>query len=263
VLHAVIIGIDKYKDPRIQRLYHARDDAEAFADRLASNIHPDDRSVKLLVDSGATVKAIRTEIGEHLPRRAEQPNDLIIVYFAGHGSPETKDDLPDCSRFLIAHDTDYDHIFATAIDLEQEIVRWFTRIHRPHVVLFFLDACFSGRAGGRTFEGPRLRAARPKTRAVQTRLKNLSLGAGRLILAACDDDQVAGESSSLRHGIFTFELLSILSEKSKERTIAVTRLYDCVRSRVLDRTQGMQEPVLNGRLVGAQMLRLPKSSQIG
>jgi uncharacterized caspase-like protein len=256
VLYAVVIGIDEYEDNRIRNLDHARDDAEKFASRILQNIHPSDRKVVVLLDSAATREAIRIAIGEVLPR-ATREGDVVIVFFAGHGSPETSGALDETSRYLIAYDTNYESIYATGIDLEEDVTRWFKRVSAPKLMLFFIDACFSGRAGGRTFEGPRLKEIRAKNRSGAVRLNELKLGTGRAILAACDDDQVARETSKLGHGVFTHELLQALSVESADRTISVTELYDRVRERVSSRTAGRQQPVLSGRIVGARMPALP------
>ena len=266
MLHAVVIGINEYRDPQIPRLAFATSDAVAFADAINNNLHEADRSVHVLLDSDATHGEIRSAIGIDLPQRANMQNDIVMIYFAGHGSPETVGGVDDVSRYLVAHDTEHDRIFSTAIDLEREIQQVFQRISEPKLVVMFVDACFSGRAGGRTFEGPTLRVARRRYRGGRARLHNLVLGEGRFILSACDDSELASERNDLRHGLFTYALLRVLTSlaSSDDPTIGVGDLYERVRGLVLRESNGRQRPVLNGRLAGARLpLFLPQGETAG
>jgi uncharacterized caspase-like protein len=121
-------------------------------------------------------------------------------------------------------------------------------------VLLVVDACFSGRAGGRTFEGPALRRSRTGTRASEPiSLKSLNLGEGRLMLSACTDTQVAREDPALGHGIFTYYLLRAPSAAGSTTAIGVHTLYEQLARSVRDHTSGRQTPVINGRSVFAQL----------
>ena len=37
--------------------------------------------------------------------------------------------------------------------MERDLRRWFQRLGKAQIVILLLDTCFSGRTGGRTFEG--------------------------------------------------------------------------------------------------------------
>jgi hypothetical protein len=88
VLHALVAGIKRYSDPQISGLSYATADAEAIANMIRSGIREDERHVVLLTDENATKRNIMVAIGEDLAR-VTTPSDTIILYFAGHGSPET------------------------------------------------------------------------------------------------------------------------------------------------------------------------------
>lgn len=255
MLHAVLVGIDRYRDPDIKNLSYARADAEALGELIENGIHPAERRVRLLLDEDATRRNLMVSIGEDLPRLSE-PDDLILLYFAGHGSPETQSSPDEVSRYLIAHDTEYENIFATGVDMERDLVRWFERIRKPKLLLLFVDACFSGRAGGRTFEGPILSRARAEHRRTgPITLKDLDLGEGRLMVTACDDDEVAREDRSLGHGVFTYYLMEALKHPDPDRsTISVHSLYEEVAQAVRLYSNGRQVPIINGR---GRVARLP------
>ena len=257
MLHSVIVGINDYSDSRISDLSYAVADAERFATLLKNRIHPAERTIQLLVNRDATHRNLRVSIGEDLARLTA-PDDIVLLYFAGHGAPETEASPDEASRYLIVHDTEYENVYATGIDMERDLRRWFQRIREPQLVVLFIDACFSGRAGGRTFEGPQLRKERTQKRTSGlVSLKGLELGEGRLMLAACDDNQVAREDSVIGHGVFTHHLLEVLTEDSEDEScISITSLYEEVARRVSQSTGGRQIPIMNGRNRLSQLPRL-------
>ena len=248
MLHAVVIGIDQYADPRIRNLECAVRDARAFASLLGERIAPGDRDVTTLFDEQATRVNIMSAIGEDLVM-AGQPGDTVIVYFAGHGSPERIAPRDEDVPYLIAHDTEYRRIFSTGIDMANDVTRWFQRLDVDLAVLF-LDACFSGAAGGRTFGGPVHTANCQRFREDPISLNDLDLGSGRVIIAAANDDEVAVENKKLGHGVFTYHLMETLRAPVKDRkTIGIATLYDTVAHAVSMATDGRQHPILNGRSV--------------
>ncbi|WP_255949816.1 caspase family protein [Streptomyces odontomachi] len=255
VLRAVIAGVDRYQDTDIKNLSYATADALAVAD-LLGRLHPSEVDAEVLVDEDATRRNLMVAIGERLPRVTSE-GDVVLLYFAGHGSPETTATIDDAARYLVVHDTEYDSVFATGLDMERELPRLFERIRRPRLVLMLIDACFSGRAGGRTFEGPRLRAERSHVRGEhRVSLKGLDLGEGRLMIAACDDHQVAREEAAIGHGVFTNYLLKGPSAAGDSETVGILHLYEDIAASVRGHTGGLQTPVLNGRSALARFPRV-------
>src|ERR1035438_6902909 len=104
-MHAAIVGIDKYSDRSIGELSFARRDAETLASRLRSSSLSRDMNVRVLVDGEATRSQIVKTIGTELAR-VVKPEDVALIYFACHGSPEISGSNA-VSRYLICHDTDY------------------------------------------------------------------------------------------------------------------------------------------------------------
>ena len=249
MLHAVIVGIDDYKDPLIPPLSHAQADAETLAGLLRRRVRQEDLSVRLLVNDQATNRNITAAIGEDLHRAVER-DDVVLLYFACHGSPERRAPKDRRSHYLIPNDTEYGRIFTTGIDMERDIARWLERLEDAKLVVLFLDACFSGVAGGRSFVGPVL-AANPtldkyleRTEAIS--IRGLKLGRGRVIICAADSDQVALEDTALGHGVFTYHLLeSLQRDRGAATTVDLVDLYKEVEQRVRLATNNAQEPVLS------------------
>jgi hypothetical protein len=144
----------------------------------------------------------------------------------------------------VVHDTEYEHIFTTAIEMEQEMVQMcFNRV-ASRLVLLIADTCFSGMLGGKTFKGPAIKSS-PLRPAVS--LNKLDLGEGRLVLAASKDEQVARESADFHHGIFTHFLIQTLTHPVEDQqTISVPVLATTVARKVYAYTARQQTPTLHG-----------------
>ncbi|WP_437928348.1 caspase family protein [Sorangium sp. So ce291] len=249
MLHAVVVGIDLYVDPFVPRLRCAAKDAQTLAGLIEERIERSERKVRLLLDTEATRRNIMAAIGDDLHRDLEQ-GDIVVLYFACHGSPERRAARDRQSRYLIPHDAEYGRIHSTGIDLERDVVVWLDRLSDAGLVVLFLDACFSGAAGGRTFMGPALASTPSLPKYLDDprpiSLKKLHLGRGRVVLCAADDNQLAREDPALGHGVFTHELVQALKRPRGERTtVGLTELYDEVERGVRQATDGAQEPVIS------------------
>lgn len=254
MLYSIFVGIDSYSDPRISGLEYAAADARAFHDLASNALDPAETELHLLLNEQATKTRVVRLIGEDISRRAKE-KDAVLIYFSGHGTPEARDSVDTIARYLVMYDTELDAIFATGINLEDEMISLVSRI-RAGLVLIFIDSCFSGKAGGRTFENPRLARLSSAWRA-KRKLSELDLGQGRVILAGADDNELALETSSLRHGVFTHFLLEALSDPSYPAyTISVAMLYDTVSKCVRNYTHNAQHPIMIGRSRDAQLPHL-------
>jgi uncharacterized caspase-like protein len=243
-LYGIFIGIDRYEDRRINSLLYARSDAEVFYETVEGSLSKNEAQLSLLVDQQATRRGILELIGERLPRLVTT-EDIVLLFFAGHGTPETEISIDNVARYIVTYDTNYDSIFATAIDMERDLTRLIERIPAKLIVVF-LDTCFSGKSGGRTFEGPNLAKYRAGWRD-GAKLPDLDLGEGRVILAASDSNELAREDSTLKHGVFTFFVLNTLTSNGSQ-WVSLNVLYETVSQRVREYTKGRQHPIMNGRV---------------
>jgi uncharacterized caspase-like protein len=191
-------------------------------------------------------------LGTFLARSAGK-DDTVIVYFAGHGAPEIdprgveKDGL---AKYLIPSDADPDDLFSTAMPMD-DLQTIFDRIEAERVVAF-LDSCYSGAAGGRTF-------ASKKTRAVNVDdlfLDRLTKSKGRVIITAARPSELSIELPDLGHGIFTYYLTEGLKgagDLNKDGIVSLQELYEYVQQQVVQKARsvgGRQHPLLKGELEG-------------
>lgn len=200
---ALVVGISKFQDPQWNLLY-ADKDARDFAKFLTDecNFAPD--HVKLLTNNEATRTGILTELGSRwLPANAK-PGDLVVIYFATHGT-NAKQDVAH-KNFLVAHDTDPTNPFVTGIEI-QDLARTIKRRIEAERVLIVLDTCHAGvaEAGAKALPG-----AAPKFD-----FKDLVQGTGQLIVASSAANQSAHDSLRYKNGVFTKHFIQGLRTHSK------------------------------------------------
>jgi uncharacterized caspase-like protein len=260
----VVIGVGRYEHPDIPPLRYTVADAEAVYQTLVGpGGFPKDH-VLLLTDGAdrkPTLRNLKWALGTFLARAARK-DDTVLIFFAGHGAPEIdprgleKDGL---AKYLVPVDADPDDLFSTAFPMD-DIQTIFGRIEAERVVVF-LDTCYSGAAGGRTF------AAR-KTRAGQLDdgfLERLARAKGRAIITAARPAEVSLELPELGHGLFTYYLVQGLrgaADLDRDGIVSLQELYAYLEQEVTRRSRaagGNQHPVMKGELEGVlPLVRVPR-----
>jgi hypothetical protein len=247
---ALVVGIGRFTDRNIPRLNYTTADANAFAAQLkdpavgrfpAANVH-------LLTDEQATTKNIKEELN-WIARHA-QPNDLVLIYVATHGTPRTVDSAAG-ANYLVTYDTevytagsfDEDALYATAYPMVELSNAVATRMKALRTAVI-LDTCYSG--GSMKNESPRMSAGLANTGPSDRMLARMSQGTGRIVMAASQVDEESLESDELRHGYFTYFLLQAL--KNGKGTAPMSQVFADVAQNVSMRVsaQGLrQHPVMS------------------
>jgi formylglycine-generating enzyme required for sulfatase activity/uncharacterized caspase-like protein len=267
--YAVVIGINSYVDPKIPDLRFAREDAEAvyqvLTDPEVGRFKPE--HVALLLDGEATQRNIRSALGTKLPRQAPRES-TVCIYYAGHGAPEidTHHRSSDgVEKYLVPHDAQADDLWSSGISMEA-VQQIFSRLSANQVVCF-LDCCYSGAAGGRSFEREGF-----QTRALLSDEFLDSLASeGRLVVTACATNEVSLESQEKGHGLFTYHLVKGLqgaADADGNGLVTVDELYDYVYHQVERDARSMggsMRPVRRGSVRGRVYLteyETPRQKQI-
>lgn len=229
---ALVIGISHFNDRGIHPLNYTLQDADAFATELQDpkigNFASD--HVKKITDADATTKNIKEQL--NWIARSAQPNDLVVIYVATHGSPRSLDSVSGIN-YLITYDTemntdgqfDEDAMYATALPMVELADSVATRM-RALRTLVILDTCYSGGSIG----APPVGALAGKAAPSRQMLEQMSQGTGRIVLAASQSDEESLESAKLGHGYFTYFLLQAL--KSGEGLAPMTEVYGQVAKSV-------------------------------
>lgn len=249
-LWAVVVGINAY--PGLRPLKYAVSDARAFYDWLVNVNQVPAPNVSLLLDDQATLQALRSTLGTQVKNKAGA-DDLVIIYFAGHGAVERDALSPDgdgLEKYLLPYGADPADLYATALPM-REIAHVFDRIRAERLV-FLADACYSGASGGRTVSVSGLRA-----NLSDRFLERLAAGKGKVIITASGANEVSVEKDALAHGVFTYYLLEGLrgaADADADGLITVDEAYGYVTVAVPRATGQEQHPVKKGAVEGQLLL---------
>lgn len=172
--------------------------------------------------------------------------DVVTIYFAGHGSPDSPENL-----HLLPHDAAYDNISATGFpmwDIETALKR-FVRARR---VVVIADACHAGGVG-QGYDIAHRATPDLKANPISTGLQNLSrIGEGIAVLSASDNNQFSAESAQFGggHGVFTHYLLNGLkgeADYSGDGRVTLGELIPYLSEHVRRETRNAQSPTIAGK----------------
>jgi hypothetical protein len=252
---AVIIGVGRYDRTDIPPLRYAVADAERLYGVLTASAGFKKENVLLLTDTTErkpTLRNVKWALGTFLARSA-QKDDLVLIFFAGHGAPEVDPrgvESDGLAKYLVPADADPDDLYATALPMD-ELTTIFGRIEADQVVMF-LDACYSGAAGGRTFASKRTRASRID----DVFLERLTRSRGRVIVTASRANEVSLELPELGHGVFSHFLIQGIrgtADLDRDGLVSLQELYQYLEQEVSRKSRlagGNQHPVMKGELEG-------------
>jgi Flp pilus assembly protein TadD len=245
---AVVIGISSYRNvsPEGQLRFAHRDaeDLAAFLRTPGGGGFPSNH-IKVLLNQEATLSAIRTAIGTWLVRSAE-PDDVIYIFFAGHGIVEGDND-----GYLLAHDSDPQNLYATALQIA-ELDRIITQRLHARIVVLMADACHAGQLGWAS----RGSGERALISNYLDEIGKSGSGVYRLLASRANERSFEDARWGGGHGAFTHFLLEGLKgkgDRDKDGFVRVGELLDYLSEVVPEETRALQHP----RLAGSVDPRLP------
>jgi len=249
---AVVVGISKYQDSSINLKYAAKD-AKDFYDYLVNEAHFQPDHIRLLLDEKATRVNIMAALGDKFLNCTAGPDDLVVFYFSGHGSPSSADSAGD--NYLVVHDTDKTSLLATAIPIQEFTDTIKRHVHSDRMVLA-MDACHSG-------------AAEPGAKSI-FRVNNFSVdqlaqGSGQYVLCSSQPSQVSWESKQYQNGVFTHCLLEGLRKDGEKTKLgdACAYMQENVQREVLRDRGELQTPVVGTHWEGAGVMLAVKPANPG
>lgn len=242
---AVVIGISKFKDGKINLRYPSKD-AEDFYRYLTEEAGFAKDHVLLLTDQEATRLRILSALGDKWLPRLANPDDLAVIYISSHGSPADID--VGGLNYIIAHDTNLDCLYGTAIPLQDLMRIVKSRVHCDRVVLI-LDACHSGAASAEASESKGL------FRSGNVNASAMAEGTGQLVIASSRPDQVSWEGKNYQNSVFTYHLLKALKLKGNSTTLgeAFEEMKDSIQEEVLRDRGRLQTPEMKSQWRGESL----------
>jgi hypothetical protein len=196
---AVVIGISEYQysnQNNLTNLIFADDDAKDFAQML-KKIGWEDDHIKLLINEDATQRNIMIALESWLTKAGH--NDLIVLFWAGHGYPD-----PENSEkvYFACYDTD---ITIPATGYRMDKVRGALEEAKSKHVVLLADTCHAGKLITR---GPRALSIIPQ---IDKMNKDRNIPNGWVFMVGADTDRQAIEHTSWTNGAFTHSLIKGLN----------------------------------------------------
>src|SRR5215216_3158904 len=221
--YALIIGNNKYNDPKLAQLKTPAADSQALAKILDDQkIGSFDQFTPLI---NQTETRVRRAISEFLTDK--KPDDLVMLYFSGHGILDDRGRL-----YLALKDTQVNLLKATSLPssfLTDEMDSC-----RSKRQILILDCCHSGAFA---------RGVKGEQKAV-TEATFEGSGFGRVVLTASDSTQYALEGDQVlkqtEFSLFTHFLLDGLrtgqADINNDGQISLDEWYDYTYGRVISET---------------------------
>gem|GEM_PF-4947237 len=242
-VRAAVIGISNYKNlPLEKQLEYAAEDAMSFYRFLLARpdiIKP--RNIITFFNEEATNKVrIKTTLYNLIVKESEK-NDLVILYFAGHG------DVQNFSRrkeegFLLLHgvsrDGDYMAPGNDVIEIS-DLQKYISLAPDGVKVLLITDACRSGKL---------VSSQKAASRVLGALIQDWE---DTYKLVSCQPNQLSYENEKWGggHGVFSYYLLygmKGLADVNGDKQIQFYELFDFVKQRVQKATDYKQIPKAKG-----------------
>ena len=231
---AFLVGVNRYSDPNFGTLKFCVNDVLALEQILTQLgyqvvcLHDELDRDNRLFPTRDNVEARLIELCQ-----AVQPDDLVWVHFACHGTRAEKESKKK-EPVLITQDTQLTLLNQRALSVAE--VERHMRDSGGNKLVLSLDACHSGVDIGRDLTDPEF-------------IKNVyDLAEGFALIAASTAEQTALEWQQVQHGVFTYYLLEGLSGKADRNGKKMVTVDD-LKNHVLDALRrwnvkhgGVQEP---------------------
>ncbi|WP_138468681.1 caspase family protein [Poseidonocella sp. HB161398] len=234
--HALLVAVASY--PKVSSLPTAViNDAREVSAVLASSAHCgyDPKNVTTLLDSEATLEAIRRELGA-LANRAK-PDDTVMIFFSGHGARLGNPNDPESA--LLPVDCDPGDVTATVL-LETEFSSLLADIKVQRLVVF-IDACHSGGAG--SFKAVGNIASLGFS---EKSLDRLAQGIGRVLIASSRASETSLVLAGASNSLFTEHLVGALRGAARthgDGLIRIFEIFNYVAEKVRGAVPGRQHPI--------------------
>lgn len=241
---AIIIGIEDYKyAPTVD---FASNDARVFYQYSKSVFGIPERNIYYRINDGATSGEFNKIFADDgwIARRLKKDQTDVIVYYSGHGAPDTKSE----KGYLIPHDIDPNYA-NTGVSLDF-IYSSLSKLQAKSVTLF-IDACFSGESRSKEML---IAGIRP----ISVKIKNPILTTENMaVFSASRGEQYSASYPEKQHGLFTYFLLKGLKGKAKgsDKKITLDELQQYIYENV-SQTAGYLDKEQNPTFIGKDKTRI-------
>ncbi|MBI4965377.1 MAG: ankyrin repeat domain-containing protein [Desulfomonile tiedjei] len=237
-LYALMVGVSKYKDPKIPKLLLADKDTKAFGEFLETqNKVFKETKVTYLINEKATKSEIEKYLYYTLPKAGK--DDTVILYFSGHGA---RDPMSSTDFLFLSHDSEPDFLGTTAVKMSG--LDFLKRISAERV-LIIADACHSG-----GFSEMKPKGLAP----VELFVQEVKKSTGKVVIHSTKDEQLSWEVPNLKNSVFTHYLIEGLkgnADKDRDGVVTLSEAYEYLDAHTREATKGHQHPQWEGKVSGA------------
>jgi uncharacterized caspase-like protein len=228
-LYALVVGVSNYADPAMALQYAAKD-AHDFAGALQAQkgLYYADVQIRVLADRDVT-RASMIEGLQWLEHSANNPNDVSVLFLAGHGMTDEKQ-----TYWFYTSDANDDDVRIKGVS-QDELRKMLQDLQGK--VLWFLDTCHAGTAAKRP----------PVDINVLVNTVSASENGGIVVFASSTGRQVSVEATDLGNGAFTkavVEGINLGKAALADGFITTSTLDSYVVRRVEEFTGNQQTPVM-------------------
>lgn len=229
-LHALVIGISRYKNLAVPTLRAAANDAKALESFLQTqkDLYRD-LNIELLTDEQATKAELEKYLSSMIRKAGK--NDTIVLFLSGHGAVDPKQKG---RFFFLTYDADPESLEATSLNMSDLMV--LKEVASPRVVLI-ADACHSG--------GFSEWVTKSRSNPIKTFARDITSSAGRIVITSSRPDEYSIESRYRDNGVFTHWFLEGLkgaADKGGNGLVTINEAYNYAYQQTKIETNGAQHP---------------------
>ncbi len=141
--YAIVIGINRYLDKKINTLEVCENDAKMFAQICTKFLGVEENDCIILINENATLQKLHAVF--NTLKEYTKPEDIIFIFWSGHGgqtASTSRESQGSYDQFLVPYDGDTTKPFDTML-MEDTFGHWTLQLNGRNIVMF-LDACYSG-----------------------------------------------------------------------------------------------------------------------
>lgn len=226
---ALVIGVSNYDDARFKDLAYADSDARALANVLVDPTRGRfaRENVRLLTSDGSSSAPTKNNIFREMQwlRANAGPDDLILVFFAGHGFRD------EFGTYLVPKDGEWDVLVSSGVNMN-DFNRFVNAMSARRKIVIF-DCCHAGGISNTARGDEPLDAEYYRQACAQAE--------GRINFSACRAGELSYEYDEQKHGVFTYHLCQALAghaDRDLNGVVTFAEVESYVKREVVKWAQG-------------------------
>jgi Caspase domain len=244
---AVVIGINDFIDDRWQSLNFAEKDALDMAWALENEEVGEFDTIIKRAGAEETNRASIMEALAQLNIENTSTEDTVFIYVSTHGTL-ARDKNGNLQQYLVTHNTEFDNVKETGINVNDLIV-FFNRLTSRRKVLI-LASCHSGMGKSRLPDDIHDELGRLKSQFFVKPIEAASEAS--VIIGVCSWGETAQEDPKLENDIYTHFFIEGMKkyDRNEDGAISISEAHDYAQRQTYYFTKGQQRPFARSDVLG-------------